>query len=182
MTPKNLERASGRSRIGGDYLVRFEARTLDDIRALGTNSLEDERKFAAAARLSEINLGLYKALFQPWVRLWANEGAAEWMQRLHPARMQYEMFSHENPLLRPLDAIVANAKAESSAGTEDNPFLQAQKFYSDWITTSLDAYRDVKRQAVGGVFPRRVWFADRAGHGWPERLCGRTATQTRARI
>ena len=41
-------------------------RTLDDIRALGGNDLEDERKFAAVARLSEINLGLYRTFLQPW--------------------------------------------------------------------------------------------------------------------
>ena len=66
--------------IGGDYLVRFEARTLDDIRALGGNDEEDERKFAAAARVSEINLGLYRTFVQPWVRSWANEGFAQWMR------------------------------------------------------------------------------------------------------
>ena len=53
--------------VGGDYLVRFETRTLDDIRALGGNDDEDDRKFAAVARLSEINLGLYRTCVQPWV-------------------------------------------------------------------------------------------------------------------
>ena len=46
MIPKAEVDASS-ALIGGDYLVRFEARTLDDIRALGGNSEEDERKFAA---------------------------------------------------------------------------------------------------------------------------------------
>ena len=35
---------------------------------LGGNDLEDERKFAAVARLSEVNLGLYRTFLQPWVR------------------------------------------------------------------------------------------------------------------
>ena len=55
--------------------MRFEARTLDDIRALGGNSEEDERRFATVARISEINLGLYRTFMQPWIRLLANEGA-----------------------------------------------------------------------------------------------------------
>ena len=54
--------------VVGDYEVRFEYRTLDAIRALGTNDVDDERCFAAVARLSEINLGLYRTLLQPWVR------------------------------------------------------------------------------------------------------------------
>ena len=52
----------------------LRSRTLDDIRALGGNSDEDDRKFATAARVSEINLGLYRTFMQPWVRMWANEG------------------------------------------------------------------------------------------------------------
>ena len=101
MTPKNRSEQDA-DLITGDYLVRFEARTLDDIRALGGNDEEDERKFAAAARVSEINLGLYRTFFQPWVRLCANEGTAQWMRQLHPLRMQYEMFSRNNPFMRPL--------------------------------------------------------------------------------
>ena len=72
MTPKEAASPSDDDLVGGNYLVRFEARTLDDIRAFGGNSMEDERQFAAVARLSEINLGLYRAFMQPWVKAWAN--------------------------------------------------------------------------------------------------------------
>ncbi len=61
MTPKNSDDTAA-DLISGDYLVRFEARTLDDIRALGGNDDDDDRKFATAARVSEINLGLYRTL------------------------------------------------------------------------------------------------------------------------
>ena len=67
MVPKD-QRERGADLIAGDYLVRFEARTLDDIRALGGNDEADEREFATAARVSEINLGLYRTFVQPWVR------------------------------------------------------------------------------------------------------------------
>ena len=143
MTPKDASDPNA-DLVGGGYLVKFEARTLDDIRALGGNSLDDERKFAAAARISEINLGLYKTFLQPWVRMWANEGMAEWLKRTHPARLQYEMLSHENPMLRPLDALVEIAKEHRQPVAEDNPFWQAQKQFSDWMVNSLNAYRDVR--------------------------------------
>ena len=48
--------------------MRCEARTLDDIRALGGNDAADERRFATAARVSEINLALYRTFVQPLVR------------------------------------------------------------------------------------------------------------------
>jgi uncharacterized protein DUF3141 len=40
----------------GNWVMRCEARTLDDIRALGGNDMADDRCFATAARVSEINL------------------------------------------------------------------------------------------------------------------------------
>ena len=47
MTPKEAAGQGDADLVGGNYLVRFEARTLDDIRAFGGNSVEDERQFAA---------------------------------------------------------------------------------------------------------------------------------------
>ena len=111
---------------------------------MGANSPEDERKFAAAARVSEINLGLYKTLVQPWVRLWANEGMAEWMQRMHPARLQYEIFGQSNPLWRNFDTMLESVQKNRQPVDENNPYWQMQKAYSDWMTQSLDAYRDVR--------------------------------------
>ena len=52
--------------IDGKYLFRLEARTLDDIRAFGVNDADDEKRFAAVARVSEVNLGLYRTFAEPW--------------------------------------------------------------------------------------------------------------------
>ena len=54
--------------VTGNWVMRCEARTLDDIRALGGNDAADERRFATAARVSEINLSLYRTFAQPVVR------------------------------------------------------------------------------------------------------------------
>ena len=51
--------------VSGDWVMRCETRTLDDIRALGGNDAADERRFATAARVSEINLALYRTFVQP---------------------------------------------------------------------------------------------------------------------
>jgi pimeloyl-ACP methyl ester carboxylesterase len=143
LTPKDRG-DSNADLITGNYLLRFEARTLDDIRAFGVNSEEDDRKFATVARLSEINLGLYRTLLQPWVQLWANESAAEWMRRLHPARVQYAMFSRANPFMRQLEPIIAHARQHRHAVAQDNTFWQAQAWFSDLIEASLNAYRDMR--------------------------------------
>src|SRR5262249_15834768 len=130
--------------VEGNYLVRFEARTLDDIRALGVNSEDDDRKFATAARLSDINLGLYRTLLQPWVRMWANEGVAEWMRRMHPARLQYEIFCRHNPFMRALEPMVPLAREHRRQAAQDNAFLQAQRWFSDLMEASLNGFRDMR--------------------------------------
>ena len=76
----------------GNWVMRCEARTLDDIRALGGNDMADERRFATAARVSEINLALYRTFAQPVVRALVSNPMADWMHELHPLRLQYELF------------------------------------------------------------------------------------------
>ncbi|MGD9670606.1 MAG: DUF3141 domain-containing protein [Hyphomicrobiaceae bacterium] len=151
MIPKSSV-GSDEELIEGDYLVRFEGRTLDDIRALGCNSEDDDRAFAAAARISEINLGLYRTFVQPWVRMWASEGLADWMQRCHPARLQYEMFTDANPFLRPVFSSLDTALGARQPVSKDNIFWALQEMQSEWIEKSLDAYRDVRDNMMEASF------------------------------
>ena len=138
--------------VGGDYLVRFEARTLDDIRALGSNSEEDERQFAAVSRLSDINLGLYRTFIQPWVRLCANEAFASATRRYHPLRLQYEYFSRANPFVPDLAPIAENIGRNRHPVSGQNWPWQVQEAISQGIESSLDAYRDVRDHFLEALF------------------------------
>ena len=103
----------------GDWVMRCEQRTLDDIRALGGNDPADDRCFATAARVSEINLALYRTFAQPFVRALANPMMAEWMQKLHPLRHHYELFSDANPMmamLKPMTELGARASQRRRRG------------------------------------------------------------------
>ena len=51
---------------------------------MGGNSPEDERRFATAARVSEINLSLYRAFAQPMVKAFVTPAVADWLTRWHP--------------------------------------------------------------------------------------------------
>ncbi len=130
MTPKDPNDPDS-DLVGGDYLVRFEARSLDDIRALGGNSKEDDAKFAAVARVSEINLGLYRMFLQPWVRSWAYDGLADWMRRAHPLRLQYEMFTHANPFIRPLLSSLEVVRPKRREALGRNPLWDMQARYGE---------------------------------------------------
>ncbi len=84
--------------VTGDYLFTLEGRSLDDIRALGGNTPEEDRCFAAAARVSEINHGLYRACLAPFVEHIASPQSADLLRRLHPNRLRFEMFADSNPV------------------------------------------------------------------------------------
>ena len=63
--------------VEGDWVMRCEPRTLDDIRGLGGHEPEDERMFATVAHVSETNLALYRTFLQPLVRAAINPAFAE---------------------------------------------------------------------------------------------------------
>jgi len=138
LTPKDASDANA-DLIAGDYLVRFEGRDLDAIRALGTNSVEDDRRFATAARVSEANLGLYRTYLQPWVRLVGQSGLLSWMPRVHPARLQFELFSDANPAITGLAPLVRSVQAARLPVARDNPFLQIEQAASQQIEALLDS-------------------------------------------
>src|SRR5882672_6255807 len=96
---------ANRDLTSGTWVMRCEARTLDDIAAMGGNDAEDDRRFAAAARLSEINLALYRTYAQPLVRALVSPLSADWMHQLHPLRLQYALFSDANPWMAPIAAL-----------------------------------------------------------------------------
>jgi uncharacterized protein DUF3141 len=138
--------------VTGDWIARFEARSLDDIRTLGRNSPEDDRAFAAAARLSELNLSIYRTLMQPLVRALANQTAADSAQALNPLRLSYTIFADSNPWMkrvRNVAAAVAHARKPAAA---DNPFLALQTRISEQIVAALDAYRVARDQMAEQMF------------------------------
>jgi hypothetical protein len=139
--------------IIGDYISKFESRTLDDIRALGGNSLEDDRCFAAVARLSEVTNGLYRTTLQPIVRSLATEQGAEWMRRLHPLRLSYEIFSNErNPAMKSVESAAQWVRENRQPAKPDNPFLVWQELTSDWIVLNLNLFQSWRDMMMEQMF------------------------------
>lgn len=137
---------------GGEWIMRCEARTLDDIRRLGGNDAADQRKFETAAQVSKANLAMYRALVQPWVRAFANPQLAEWMQKCHPLRSQYEAFSDANPLMRPVAALAEQVGSNRKAVAPDNPFLAFQETASRQIVDMFEAWRKATETASERMF------------------------------
>jgi len=137
--------------IDGRYLFRLEARSLADIRALGGNDAADDLRFATAARLSEVNLGLYRALVAPTVRALTTEQTAEIRRKLHPNRLRFAMFSDENPLMQPVKAAAERVRESRHPVSADNPLLFMEQAASAWISTCLQswgAWRDMMTEQM----------------------------------
>lgn len=136
----------------GDFIVRFEARTLDHIRKIVCQDIEDERKFASVARISEINLGLYRMFLQPWIRNFVNEPIAGWMRNLHPMRLQYQFFSDRNPFMQPVHQLAEQVREHRRPVSPENLFLALQEQFSHTVVSMLETSGSFRDQAQEALF------------------------------
>ncbi len=164
--PTNVPKAGF---VTGDWTARFEPRTLDDIRALGRNTPEDDRAFAAAARVSQHNLALYRTCVQPFVRAVVTEQMATLGRRLNPQRMGYTMFADTNPWMKGFQGLAASAGKQRKPVSSDNPWQVLQEKMSTQIMASLDAYRVARDQ-----WSEKAFFGF-YGNPWVQAMLGISA-------
>ncbi len=186
------EGTANRELIDGEYLFRLVPRTLDDIRALGANSPEDDLKFAAVDRVSNINRRLYENYLGPLVRAVTPPGFGDWSRKMHPNRVRFSIFSDENPAMRLVAESAEQVRKDRQAASEDNFFATAEKTMASTISASLSAFgaaRDAMTeqlfhmtygspmlQALVGLDPK-----DEASRRKPDRDALREQVQARTR-
>jgi hypothetical protein len=95
-----------------DFDLSIEERGLDDIRAMGCNSLEDEREFAAVARISELNNALYETFVQPWIKMMSGPQLAGAVLELNSLRLSYSLLSDKNPMMRAVAPLAEVARTK----------------------------------------------------------------------
>jgi len=149
---EKTEKTENAELVAGEWVMRCEERTLDDIRALGANDAADERRFATAAKVSEINLALYRTFAQPLVRAAVPPWMGEAMRALHPLRVPYQVFSSANPLMTPLSAIADQVRQNRAPAAADNPFVALQERVSNQIIAALDGWRDIRDALAESTF------------------------------
>ena len=130
--------------VHGKYLFRLEARCLDDVRALGGNDAADQRRFETVARVSEINLALYRQFLAPLVRAMSSAGSAEFLRRTHPHRLRFELLSSQNPLLAGVPGLAEEVRQMRQPVEADNPLLALERAFSAGMVIWLDAFRDTR--------------------------------------
>jgi hypothetical protein len=103
-------------------------------------------------RLSEINLGLYRTLLQPFIRAFASEQLAKWQHELQPSELPFELFSDRNPLMRQVAQLAEQVREQRSTCWPDNPFVKLQEMASSRIIAALDGWRHLRDQTVEQIF------------------------------
>lgn len=155
-----------RELIDGDYVMSIQRRSIDDVRAIVQPAPESDRRFAAVAHLSDINLGLYRSLVQPWVRAMVTPNSAYWLRLLHPLRVSYEMWSDRNPFAAPFAEKAERIRETRQPVSADNPFLAIQTAVSTAIEQSLNFYRDIRDDGYEKAFELIY------GQPWVQALAG----------
>lgn len=163
---ETAQRGAEAAHIDGDYLLEFTPRDLSDLDEIVKPSEEDDRRFATVERVSDINLGIYQMLVQPWMQAIMTPSAARWIRRLHPIRLAYELFSDRNPLMVPVPVMADWVKADRHAAAENNPWRVLEGVASHQIEHSLDAYRDIRDRLTERV------FLDVYGQPWLQTMAG----------
>jgi pimeloyl-ACP methyl ester carboxylesterase len=138
--------------VVGQWVMRCEQRTLEDIRAMGGNSPEDERRFATAARVSEINLTAYRKFVQPWIKSMVTPQMADLMRNRHPLRVQYEAFGGDNSMMKAVEPAAEKVREHRKPAASDNPFVVFQETMSKQIVSALDKWRDSQEALSEALF------------------------------
>jgi poly(3-hydroxyalkanoate) synthetase len=160
--------------VEGGHVIRFEPRTLDDIRKLD-DGREDEVDFESVRRASEINQSLYDTFMSPWIKAWSNEPMAKALRNLSPSRLQRYALSDANPAMWSLKS-AAEAVRKARVPIDDaNAFRQLEQQGSERIEQGLDRYRDARDAAQEQLF-RKLYGSD-----WMRSALGLPRERTPAR-
>jgi pimeloyl-ACP methyl ester carboxylesterase len=129
---------------GDTYTVRFETRTVDDIRALNPDRRAAEPLFSTVQQVSAITERLYESLVGPAVRALGSLVPPKLERAMHPLRMRQYLISDLNPLLLALPYAAALAREHRRPAPEANIFVQYERRVAKTIGSALDFFRDAR--------------------------------------
>lgn len=152
---------------GDRYRTSIRSANVQDVRDIVKPDAESERRFQAAARVSDINLALYRSFVQPWVRAFSSPETATQLQNMHPLRVGYERWSSEQPWADVVQAAAEQIREHRQTIAPDNPFLVLQQVLSDLTIQNLNTYRDLRDQNYANIFDMVY------GSPWVQALAGR---------
>jgi hypothetical protein len=136
----------------GDFTVRFESRTIEDIHSLDVDTRKDELFFQTVDDVSEFNDRFYKTFVSPWVQSVSSALTGDTLRRLHPLRFQHWFVSDLNPMFAGVGKLAERARNHRKPVSADNPLSAWQEAVSNAVVTGLDGFRDVRDTLSEAVF------------------------------
>lgn len=136
---------------GGQPLIGFEKRSLDDIKSFD-DTRQDELFFLPVARLSEINNMAYDFFVSPWVRMMSNATTGEMLRRFNTHRLTQWLWSDINPVMLMVAEQAQKARSMRRPLEPGNPYKEAETRFSEWMVDWLDHVRDSRDCAVETLF------------------------------
>lgn len=133
------------------FIVDFEERAIGDVLALD-DGRDDEKAFAAVARLSQLGAELYRMTLRPWVRALTSSDTSRWRINTQPLRMRRYLMSDKNPLLAAVGPMAEAVRANRHAADPANLLLGWEKAAAGAVTDWLDAVRDLRDAWMESVF------------------------------
>ena len=118
------------------YTVRFETRTVDDIRALNPDRRSGESLFSTIKQVSEITERLYESLSSPAVRALSSEATARAPAPAAPAARPPVRVIGPQPVLAALPLLAEPVRQHRHPASEDNIFVQHERRVSTLIGTA----------------------------------------------
>jgi hypothetical protein len=126
------------------FRVSFAERRISDILKIDESDRSEEADFAAVARMSEHNADAYDLYLRPVVQSMITPQFAEFSRKMHPARVQRQVFSSENPTMKWVPAAAEQARRRETPVSQENPFLLSERLWAAGVEQTLDLWRDMR--------------------------------------
>ncbi|MBN3786678.1 DUF3141 domain-containing protein [Burkholderia sp. Ac-20353] len=155
----------GREFVEGRYLIRFEAREIADILALG-DGRDGERAFEVVKRVAEVNQGAYDTFVSPWVKAASNPWTAAWARLMNPARVERWAMSNLNPAAWAVGLAADMVRAARQPASSGNALHAGEAQVSQAIVCGLDSYqawRDGTVEILFRTIYESPWLASLVG-------------------
>lgn len=130
------------------YSVRFEERSVEALRFPHQNDA-----FERAGALSAFNTSLYRTLFGPWVRMFANPWTAALMKSLHPMRTSRYLFSDAfNPWMRGIAVLAETVEKTREPLPDDHPMIEQERAFIEQVSKAIEHGRSARDAVAEQAF------------------------------
>lgn len=134
------------------FVVSFHDRKVSDILDIDDHDREQERDFAAVARLSDMGADAYELLLRPWVQAMVTPQTAQLIRDAHPSRVSRRALSDRNPAMHLIDSTAAQVRASRQPARPGNPLLDLERIAANGLMQGMDLVRDLRDAAYETSF------------------------------